>query len=703
MLASRNMVVVCCGLLLISAAVVARPDIPEDRYQWLEDVWGQRSISWVKAANQRTSDVLEKDRRFPTFQKEALTVLESRDRLPMPSFFAGNIYNFWQDAHSVRGILRRTSFPDYLEPVPHWQTVLDYDQLAKADAKSWVSEGLTCLPPENEHCLVALSEGGEDAITQREFNLKSGQFVPGGFTLPHSKQRVAWVDPDTLLVALDWGPGSLTTSGYPFILKRWKRGEPLAAAVEIFRGKPAETGLEVDALPNGQRSTLPLLRHQIDFSSAESYIYDDDHLRRLPIPLKSHVSAAEAGQLIVSLDEDWQPDSAKPRFLAGSVVSLDWAAFRQNPDYVQPRLLFAPTEREFPQSVSATQNRVLVSTLDNVQGRLYSFRRNPSGDWSKTRLDLPQNRTLSVVNADPASDRFAISVQGFLTPSSLWLGDESSPPRQVKTLPAQFNGSDLVVEQLYTSSTDGTRIPYFVVHRRSMPYNGSNPTILTAYGGFQISRTPAYSAPFGKLWLERGGVYVVANIRGGGEFGPAWHEAGLTIHRQRIYDDFASVARDLIRKKVTSPRRLGITGGSNGGLLVGVEMTQHPELWHAVDIEIPLLDMLRFEKIAAGSSWVAEYGSVTNPEQRAFLASISPYHQLKPEVQYPEPFIFTTTRDDRVGPVHARKFAARLQELGKPFFYYEILEGGHGTGADLKEVAHSTAVRFVYFAEKLMD
>jgi prolyl oligopeptidase len=299
---------------------------------------------------------------------------------------------------------------------------------------------------------------------------------------------------------------------------------------------------------------------------------------------------------------------------------------------------------------------------------------------------------------------FFLRVQGFLTPSSLLLGD---PPtnslKTVKSLPPQFDASHEVVEQLEATSKDGTKVPYFVVHRKDMKYNGANPTLLTAYGGFQVSNTPTYRGTIGKLWLERGGVYVLANIRGGGEFGPAWHEAGLKTHRQRIYDDFAAVGQDLVTRQITSPRRLGISGDSNGGLLVGVEFTQHPEMWDAVIIGVPLLDMLRFEQIAAGASWVGEYGSVSVPAERAFLASISPYNQLRPNVNYPEPLIFTTTKDDRVGPVHARKFAARMEEFNKPFFYYEIIEGGHNTGANLKEAAQTEAVDYIYLTRKLMD
>jgi prolyl oligopeptidase len=366
--------------------------------------------------------------------------------------------------------------------------------------------------------------------------------------------------------------------------------------------------------------------------------------------------------------------------------------------------VFAPTATEFAQRVATTRNRLLVTTLESVQGRVYSYTFSAKGAWTRRKLDVPGNLTVSIVSANWSDDQFFLSVEGFLTPSSLLLGDAGAGTlKQAKTLPAQFDASGEVVEQLEAVSKDGTKVPYFVVRRKDIRYDGANPTLLTAYGGFQVSETPTYSATVGKLWLERGGVYVLANIRGGGEFGPAWHEAGLKTHRQRIYDDFAAVGRDLVTRRITSPRRLGIVGGSNGGLLMGVEMTQHPEMWSAIVINVPLLDMLRFEQIAAGASWVGEYGSVSVPQERAFLASISPYHQLKASVTYPEPLIFTTTKDDRVGPVHARKFAAKMEELKKPFLYEEIVEGGHNTGADLKEQAKTFAMRYTYLTRKLMD
>lgn len=691
-------------LLLLAGAAASLLSETEDKYLWLEDVWGKRALAWVKAENERTAKVLESDPQFATLKASALTILESKDRLPSPDFHAGEVYNTWQDAAHVRGILRRTSLGDYVASQPHWTTVVDYDALAKQDKQSWVQKGLSCLYPGDQWCLVALSAGGEDAITAREFNLKTGDFVPGGFVLPHSKQEMAWLDRDTLLVARDWGAGTLTTSGYPFVVKRWQRGQPLSQAREVFRGKGSDMRAGVNVLCDGAGHSVPILFREVTFFENQYFILTTEGPKLIGLPAKATISDLVDGEMIVRLDQDWQPDGQNARFVQGSILALDVNAVKKDPAHLKPAMVFAPSATEFAQSLAATKDRLVLTTLENVQGRAYVYMHDGGGKWTRKKLDLPANLSVSIETTNQTDDRFFLGLEGFLTPSSLWLGDATAGTlKQVKARPPQFDGSRDVVEQFEATSKDGTKIPYFVVRRKDLKYDGTNPTLLSAYGGFEISNTPYYSAILGKLWLERGGVFVLANIRGGGEFGPAWHEAGLKTHRQRIFDDFAAVGHDLVARRITSSRRLGIQGGSNGGLLVGVEMTQHPEMWHAVVIQVPLLDMLRFEHIAAGASWVGEYGSVSNPDERAFLASISPYNQLKHNIDYPEPLIFTTTKDDRVGPVHARKFAAKMQEFGKPFFYEEIIEGGHGAGADLKQEARTDAVEFTYLSRKLMQ
>jgi prolyl oligopeptidase len=686
-------------------AIAQTPAESSDKYQWLEDVSGERSMAWVKAENERSAKVLESDPHFAGLETAALKVLESPDRLPFPLINGGDIYNTWQDAEHVRGIFRRTSVSDYLTAQPHWKTVLDYDALAKQDNERWVQKGLNCLYPGNELCLVALSAGGEDAVTLREFNLKTGTFVQDGFVLPRSKQSVAWADKDTLLVSRDWGSGTMTKSGYAFVVKRWKRGQPLNQAKEVYRGAQTdEVGTGAWTLNDGDGHQVTILHRGATFFEREVSLLTPEGAKRIALPGKAQISGLVEGQIIVTLNEDWKPQAQERKFVMGSILSLNLEAVKKDPSRLKPSVVFSPTVREFAQNVDTTKNRLLLTTLENVQGRVYICTLGAKGAWVRTKLDVPDNRTVDIVSANWSDNQFFLSLTGFLTPSSLLLGDAgASGLKEAKTLPPKFDASGMVVEQLEAISKDGTKVPYFVVRRKDIKYDGANPTLLTAYGGFQVSETPSYSALTGKLWLERGGVFVLANIRGGGEFGPAWHEAGLKTHRQRIYDDFAAVGRDLVTRRITSPRRLGIVGGSNGGLLVGVEMTQHPEMWNAVVIQVPLLDMLRFEQIAAGASWVGEYGSVKNPEERAFLASISPYNQLRPDVNYPEPLIFTTTKDDRVGPVHARKFAAKMEEFKRPFYYDEIIEGGHAAGADLKEQARTAAVEYTYLMRKLMD
>ncbi len=676
-----------------------------DKYQWLEDVNGERSLAWVRAENERTAKVLESDPRFAGLQADALKVLESPDRLPIPVFREGEIYNTWQDAQHVIGIVRRTTLSDYLTAQPHWQTVIDYDALAKQDNVKWVQKGLNCLYPGNGLCMVALSAGGEDATTLREFDLKTGNFVENGFLLPKSKQWVTWVDKDTLIVARDWGASTMTKSGYPFVVKLWKRGDPLDEAKEIFRGAETDQLPSVaQTLHDAQGNRAVLLTRSPTFFEHEISLLTSEGPKRVALPGKIELNGLLDGQVILTLNQDWIPAGMTTTFTQGSVVSIDLKALEKDPDRLKPTVVFAPSASEFAQEIDTTRNHLLLTTLENVQGRAYVYSLDSKGSWTRSRIEVPDNESVGIVTGNTSDDHFFVSLTGFLTPSSLLLGDATGTAlKPAKALPPQFDASRDVVEQFHAVSKDGTSIPYFVVHPKGMKYDSANPTLLYAYGGFQISLTPNYSATIGKLWLERGGVYVLANIRGGGEFGPAWHDAGLKTDRQRIYDDFAAVGQDLVTRKITSPRKLGIWGGSNGGLLMGVEMTQHPDMWHAVMIDIPLLDMLRFEHIAAGASWVGEYGTVSNPEQRAFLASISPYNQLKADVTYPEPLIFTTTKDDRVGPVHARKFAARMEELGKPFFYDEIVEGGHGAGADLKEQAKTSAIHFTYLSRKLMD
>jgi prolyl oligopeptidase len=701
---TRSIALTLLTALIASPLLAQQPSDKDDKYLWLEDVSSPRAMAWVKEHNARTAAVLEADPRFAAYDAAALKIAEDPNRLPAPDLRGDEVYNLWRDAAHSHGILRKTTLADYLKPHPDWHTVIDYDALGKQEKVNWVAHGTTCLYPGDTLCMVVLSSGGEDASTEREFDLRSGAFVEGGFVLPHSKQSVSWEDKDTLLIARDWGPGTMTNSGYPFVVKQWKRGTPLDQATEVFRGQPGdEVGSFGTTVHDAQGDTLTLFRRGVTFFEEEYVIQTPAGLQQLMIPKKANPIGLLAGRVLVSIEQDWIPEGSKQSFKQGSLLEMDLKSVLADPVHLKPKVVFEPTGQEFLQQAATTKTRLLLTTLNHVRGQAYVYTPGPKG-WSKKQLPTPENVTVGIASTDEVTDTFFLSITGFLTPSSLWLGDATTASLKLeKTAPAQFDASNDVVEQLEATSKDGTKVPYFIVRPKNMLYNGANPTLLNAYGGFQISETPTYVASRGKLWLEHGGVFVLANIRGGGEFGPAWHEAGLKTHRQVIYDDFAAVGQDLIARKITSPAHLGILGGSNGGLLMGVEMEQHPDLWNAVVIQVPLLDMLRFEKIAAGASWVGEYGSVSVPAERTFLEGISPYNQLKPGVKYPEPLIFTTTKDDRVGPQHARKFAAKMEEFHEPFYFDEITEGGHGAGADLKEESRTAAETYIYLTRKLMD
>jgi prolyl oligopeptidase len=686
-----------CAILNLSAAAPAS----DDPFIWLEEAHGERAMNWVKAENAKTDAVLERDPRFKTLFHDAKVILEAKDRIPEPATIAGQVLNFWQDADHSHGIWRQTSQADFQSPTPNWHTLIDLDALSKSEKANWFWKGAICHEPQEQRCIVSLSDGGEDAVTLREFDLGKSAFVEGGFSLPSGKQDVAWQDADTLLLAREWKPGEITRSGYAFVVKRIKRGQPLDAAVEVYRGSADDVAVSPVSLSDGAGRSAAFIQRAVSIFEFEYYLLGSDTPAKLAMPMKAELLTLLDGRLIVSLHEDWKR-AGQPTLPQGSLVSLELERVAADPQHLQPALVYAPGAREAFVEAGATRGHLLVHGLDNVSGRAYVYTPEPNNRWTRRELDLPKNISVSVVDTDLHSEQAFVQVTGFLTPPKLMLADLGvGTLTTTKTLPAKFDASHDVVEQFEAASKDGTKIPYFIVHPIGMKMDGSTPTILNAYGGFLDAQTPRYSAELGKLWLERGGAFVLANIRGGGEFGPAWHEAGLKTHRQRIYEDFAAVGEDLIAKGFTSSAHLGIMGGSNGGLLMGVEFIQHPQLWRAVDIQVPLLDMLRYEQIAAGSSWVAEYGSVSVPSERAFLASISPYNNLQPGVKYPEALIWSTTKDDRVGPQHARKFAAKLAAMGVPYHYFEVIEGGHGAGATLEERAKMHSREYTYFSGKL--
>ncbi|WP_240320797.1 prolyl oligopeptidase family serine peptidase [Sphingomonas crusticola] len=694
MVSPRRRLLAAALLASLPAMSVAADPVPaNDPYIWLEQISSPESLAWVESENKRSLAVLETDPRFAGLYADAVTIAEATDRIPMPNQIGDQITNFWQDAGHVHGIWRTTSAASYLTATPRWRTLLDLDALSTAENTGWVWKGANCEPVGERLCLLNLSNGGEDATTLREFDFGAGSLVAGGFSLPTSKQGVAWEGADSLLVARDWGPGTMTASSYPFVIKRLRRGQPLDQAVEIFRGKASDVSADPTSLVDGDGNRLVVIERGVTFFESELFVVDGPRVTKLDLPTKFRMQGFAANQLLLRIDQDWKG------LKAGSLVGYRIAGGK----VAEQRLLFAPGPRQSIDEVATTRGHVLAVIYDNVRGQAWSFAPTARG-WTTRRIALPDNASVGIVSTDRLSEDAYLNVQSFTVPTTLWLANATeASARQIKAMPSRFNAAGLVTEQFEATSKDGTRIPYFVVHRADIKYDGSTPTLLNAYGGFQVSETPVYQGLRGKLWLERGGAYVLANIRGGGEFGPAWHEAGLKTKRQVIYDDFAGVAEDLIKRGITSPRRLGIYGGSNGGLLMGVEMTQRPDLWNAVAIQIPLLDMLRYEKLSAGSSWVGEYGSVSVPAERAFWEKTSPYQALRKGAKYPEPFIWTTTKDDRVGPVQARKFAARMKEYGLPYLYWENTEGGHAAGANLKQAARAVALEITYFTRKLMD
>ncbi len=684
------------GSVATGTAIAQSGAMSNDPYIWLEDKDGAKPLAWVEAENARTLPRLQNDPRYKGFYADALAIASSKDRIPMPEQTGGRILNFWRDADHPRGIWRWTTPASYATATPQWTTLIDMDALGKAEGKEWVWKGSNCLQPDERLCLVALSEGGEDAISYREFDLVAGQFVKGGFDLPKSKQGATWVDKDTLLVSRDWGAGTLTASSYPFVVKLLKRGQPLASATEVFRGEPGDQlGTYGRTITDAAGNRLVLIQRRQTFFGGDTLVWTPNGTRKLDMPPRTQPAGMVDGQVIFTTSEPWGD------IPTGAIASAPLKDVERG--VLNPRIVFAPTPRQAVNDVVATKTRLVVTYLDNVRGRAAVYAPGASG-WTRTEVPVPDNMAINLASADDRGDLAYLSVTGFLTPTSLVTVDAARPaaPKTVKTLPAQFDATGLVVEQFEAPSSDGTEIPYFVVHRKDVPLDGTTPTLMTAYGGFELPRLPSYAGVTGKLWLEKGGSFVLANIRGGGEFGPAWHDAGRKTRRQLIYDDFAGVAKDLFKRRLTSAQKLGIYGGSNGGLLMGVEMTQHPELWKAVTIQVPLLDMVRYEQIAAGASWVDEYGSVKNPDEAAFLEKISPYAQLKKGVKYPEPYIWTTTKDDRVGPQHARKFAARMKEYGLPYLFYEDTAGGHSGDADIEQGARLAALQTTYFAQALM-
>lgn len=680
-----------------------------DPYLWLEDVEGEDALTWVRAQNKRSLAELQAHPDYDTFLSEATELATSQERIPYARVRDGWAYNFWQDETHVRGIWRRAPLETYRAGQPEWETFLDIDALADAEDANWVFRGGPCYDRDDggpEICMVSLSDGGKDAVTTREFDLEAGAFVEGGFTTPEAKQSMVWAGRDTLLIATDWGGdgATLTESGYPSIVKRWQRGTPLEAAETVFEGDKSDVGAWPFALELDDGTILQNVAESDTFFTAKYWWLPEGSSEKVqwPVPAKSSLQGIHQGRLLLTLEEDWTPDG-QADFKSGDLVAFDVASFLETRELPEVELVFRPNERQAVRGVSISKDAALLSINDTVVGKL--LRLEPTEDgWTTSEITLPGQGQVRVAFADRDEAAVFLNYEGFLTPDSLLEWDPASGDIEtLMSLPAKFDTGGLTVEQHFATSADGTEIPYFVVRHEDTDMDGDTPTLLYAYGGFQVSMQPSYSPTTGKLWLEQGGAYVLANIRGGGEFGPQWHQAGLKTNRQRIYDDFIAVGEDIIARGLTRPDKLGIMGGSNGGLLMGVMLNQRPDLWNAVVVQVPLLDMLRYHLLLAGASWVDEYGSPEVPEERAFLETISPYHNFDPAKPYPAPFFVTSTKDDRVHPGHARKMAKLFEEAGLPFYYYENIDGGHSAAANQLERAKRIALEYAYLTKRLMD
>ncbi|KQW65944.1 prolyl oligopeptidase [Phenylobacterium sp. Root77] len=677
------------GALLTAPAALAQPPAA-DPFIWLEDIDSPKAMAWVEAQNARTAKRLEGDARYQTFLTEGRAIFTATDRIPKPDFRAGGVDNFWQDATNTHGVWRHASLASYRMAAPAWEVTLDIDKLAKDEGRNWFWKGATCLKPDETLCLVRLSNGGGDAVELREFDTRTRTFVEGGFRSPEGKQGAEWVDRDTLVAWREWTPGEVTASGYANVVKILKRS---GEATEIFRGQKSDVWANAAVLRGeAGRTDGVLIQRGLTFFESEYSLYVDGKLTAVALPKKAQFQAYVDGRMVFTLQEAWNG------FGSGALIAYDPKDLA-----AKPALVFQPGPRQAIQAVADTKGLLAVELLEDVKGAVdvYDLK---DGKWTARRLALPKGETLSIISTSGRDDQLFVGAEGFLTPSSLWLADGATgKAEKLKSLPARFDASKDQVDQFWATSSDGTQIPYFVVRPKGAKLDGGVPTIMYGYGGFEVAKPPIYIPEMGKIWLERGGAYVIANIRGGGEFGPAWHQSVLREKRQLAFDDFAAVARDLEARKITSARRLGIYGRSNGGVLTTVSMTQHPELWKAVVVESPLVDMLRYHKLSAGASWVGEYGDPDVPEDHAFIARYDGYLNLKPGQKYPEPYITTNTRDDRVHPGHARKFAAKMEQLGYPYLYFENTFGGHSNDADPEMNAKRWARHYVYLAQKLMD
>ncbi|OBI47490.1 prolyl oligopeptidase [Mycobacterium kyorinense] len=663
------------------------PQELDDPYLWLEDIAGDDALDWVRARNEPTVDEFS-GAQFEQMRAEALEVLDTDARIPYVRRRGEYLYNFWRDAANPRGLWRRTTLDSYRSDTPEWDVLIDVDELARADDENWVWAGAQVIEPDHTRALVGLSRGGSDAAIVREFDMAAREFVAGGFELPEAKSQVSWLEPEILLVGTDFGGDSLTESGYPRVVKRWRRGTPLTAAETVFEGSREDVTVSAgaDRTPGFERT---FVNRAIDFFNDEVYELrgspDGCELIRIDAPTDATVSVHRQW-LLIELRTDWLTGSAS--YVAGSLLAADYDEFLAGT--AQLRVVFEPDEHTSLHHYAWTRDRLVIVTLADVASRVEIA---TPGSWERRPVtDVPANTNTVIAAADDIGDEIFLDSSGFDTPSRLLHGPVDGPLREIKSAPAFFDAENLTVTQHFVSSRDGTSIPYFVVR----PAEAKGPTLLGGYGGFEVARTPGYDGVLGRLWLARGGTYVLANIRGGGEYGPGWHTQAMRAGRHKVAEDFAAVAADLVDRGITTVPQLGAQGGSNGGLLMGIMLTQYPQLFGALVCQVPLLDMRRYHLLLAGASWVAEYGDPDDPADWEFISKYSPYHHISSDRQYPPVLITTSTRDDRVHPGHARKMTAALEAAGHRVWYYENIEGGHAGAADNAQTAFKSALSFAF-------
>ncbi len=670
--------------------------VTDDEFIWLEEVEGTDALKWVEQKNASTLEYLKAIPEYESIKSDALEILNAKDRIQWPSRRGDYLYNFWTDATHVKGLYRRTTKESYMSGNPEWTTVLDIDALAAKDGESWVYKGMSCLYPDYVHCAVNLSPGGTDATVTREFNLETLAFVEGGFELPVAKGGYSFIDKDTVFVATDFGEGSLTDSGYPRVVKKWQRGTDLSEAKTIFEASKQSVSASGFAMFDGDKR-YELVYDSTSFYTSDIYVLHNDQPVKLDLPDGAILQAIFKGQLLIELRNDWQ--LANQSFVKGSLVAANFEALLAGE--AQWYGVFEPTDSTSLASVTTTADYLFVNMNQDVSSMVERYEFSEEG-FVSTPLQLGNNGSISIFNTSDTDNEFYASFTNFVTPTKLYHGDaEFLEPKVIRESPERFDATGMQVEQHFATSKDGTKVPYYLVKPKGFEADGKNPTLLYGYGGFEISLRPRYSSMVGKEWLERGGVYVLSNIRGGGEYGPRWHQAALLKNRMKAYDDFIAIAEDLVAKKVTSPEHLGIQGGSNGGLLVGAVTMLRPDLFNAVVCQVPLLDMKRFHKLLAGASWMGEYGNPDDEAMWSVIQTYSPYQNVKPDVEYPEIFFTTSTKDDRVHPGHARKMVARMEAMGHKVYYYENMEGGHAGAADNNQRADVYARVYAYLWDKL--